>query len=227
MLQFSDVGFVFLSFADTLTYHLTAVFISRVPLITADIIVIIVTWAATYKIAAVSRSVLNSNQSTFSGLLLRDGTLYFAWVIRLRCDFIIVHNVYLSRVMLSLNVLDVAFSSSPVSMASYWATHQNWFTCFTGRCSVLFLMDLVLYLILLNRGPFQSCGFLRLRHWYKPYQVVIYPHLTLHDESPRGEAMHIRVNRGDPERIPGAVWPSSWFYWRNVGVEDHWEYRRC
>ena len=78
MLQFSDVGFVFLSFADTLTYHLTAVFISRVPLITADIIVIIVTWAATSKIAAVSRSVLNSNQSTFSGLLLRDGTLYFA-----------------------------------------------------------------------------------------------------------------------------------------------------
>lgn len=66
--------FPWLSVVDSL---LTVAVISRGSLIIADIIVIVVTWVTTYKIATLSRSVLNHNQPTFSGLLLRDGTLYF------------------------------------------------------------------------------------------------------------------------------------------------------
>ena len=57
--------------------HLTVATISRGSLIIADLIVIVVTWVTTYKTAAASRGVLNHTQPTFSGLLLRDGTLYF------------------------------------------------------------------------------------------------------------------------------------------------------
>ena len=57
--------------------HLTVATISRGSLTIADLMVIVVTWVTTYKTAAASRSVLNRNQPTFSGLLLRDGTLYF------------------------------------------------------------------------------------------------------------------------------------------------------
>ena len=57
--------------------HLAVVTISRGSLIIADVIVIIVTWVTTYKTAAASRGVLNHTQPTLSGLLLRDGTLYF------------------------------------------------------------------------------------------------------------------------------------------------------
>lgn len=58
-------------------YSFTVTVLSRVPLIIADMVVIIVTWVTTYKTATLSRNVLNHNQPTFSGLLLRDGTLYF------------------------------------------------------------------------------------------------------------------------------------------------------
>ena len=57
--------------------HLTVSTIGRGSLIIADLIVIIVTWVTTYKTAAASRGVLNHTQPTLSGLLLRDGTLYF------------------------------------------------------------------------------------------------------------------------------------------------------
>ena len=57
--------------------HLTVETISRGSLIIADLIVVVVTWVTTYKTAAASRGVLNHTQPTFSGLLLRDGTLYF------------------------------------------------------------------------------------------------------------------------------------------------------
>ena len=57
--------------------HLAVVTISRGSLIIADLIVIVVTWVTTYKTAAASRGVLNHTQPTLSGLLLRDGTLYF------------------------------------------------------------------------------------------------------------------------------------------------------
>lgn len=57
--------------------HLTVATISRASLIIADLIVIFVTWVTTYKTAAASRRVLNHTQPTLSGLLLRDGTLYF------------------------------------------------------------------------------------------------------------------------------------------------------
>ena len=58
-------------------YSLTVVIMSRGPVVFADIIVIAVTWVTTYKMATLSSSVLDRNQPTFSGLLLRDGTLYF------------------------------------------------------------------------------------------------------------------------------------------------------
>ncbi|KAM5541338.1 hypothetical protein V8D89_004892 [Ganoderma adspersum] len=77
-----------------------ALYTSRVSLIAADLIVIIVTWITTYKTALASRSVLNDNQPTFSGLLLRDGTIYF-------------------MVMLTMNVLQLAFSTSPRLDESY------------------------------------------------------------------------------------------------------------
>ena len=57
--------------------HLTVETISRGSLIIGDLIVIVVTWVTTYETAAASRRVLNRNQPTLSGLLLRDGTLYF------------------------------------------------------------------------------------------------------------------------------------------------------
>ena len=57
--------------------HLTVTTISRGSLIIADLIVIVVTWVTTYKTAAASRGVLNHTQPTLSGLLLRDGTVYF------------------------------------------------------------------------------------------------------------------------------------------------------
>ena len=62
----------------SVVYSLTVVVASRGAIIVADMIVIVVTWVATYKTAILSRSVLNQNQPTFAGLLLRDGTLYFA-----------------------------------------------------------------------------------------------------------------------------------------------------
>ena len=61
----------------SVVYSLTVVIMSRGPVIVADIIVIVVTWVTTYKTATLARSVLNQNQPTFAGLLLRDGTLYF------------------------------------------------------------------------------------------------------------------------------------------------------
>ena len=56
---------------------LAVVTISRGSLAIADLIIIVVTWVTTYKTAAESRGVLNHTQPTFSGFLLRDGTLYF------------------------------------------------------------------------------------------------------------------------------------------------------
>ena len=50
---------------------------SRVPLIVADLIVIVVTWVTTYKITIASRNVLSQNCPSLSELLLRDGTMYF------------------------------------------------------------------------------------------------------------------------------------------------------
>ena len=61
----------------SVVYSLIVVVLERVPLIIADIIVMVVTGVTTYKTVTLSRSVLNRNQPTFSGLLLRDGTLYF------------------------------------------------------------------------------------------------------------------------------------------------------
>ena len=57
--------------------HLTVSTISRGSIIIADLIVIVVTWVTTYKTAAASHSVLDHTKPTLSGLLLRDGTLYF------------------------------------------------------------------------------------------------------------------------------------------------------
>lgn len=71
-------GFYFKVLQRSVTNPLTVVIASRVSLIAADLIVIVVTWFTTYKIASArSRDALNHNQTTFSGLLLRDGTLYF------------------------------------------------------------------------------------------------------------------------------------------------------
>ncbi|KAM5536323.1 hypothetical protein V8D89_010015, partial [Ganoderma adspersum] len=71
------------------------VIISRVSLIAADLVVVAVTWFSTYRTVTMSRTVLNRDNPTFSGLLLRDGTLYFI-------------------VLLAMNVLHLAFSTSSI-----------------------------------------------------------------------------------------------------------------
>ena len=73
----ADVKALLLIFRLSLIDALVVVFISRLSITTADLIVIVVTWVTTYKIVAASSSVQNTGHLSFSGLLLRDGTLYF------------------------------------------------------------------------------------------------------------------------------------------------------
>ena len=67
----------FLVLSELAAYPLTVILISRVSLITADLVVLVVTWITTYRTATISRVALNHNRPTLSALLLRDGTLYF------------------------------------------------------------------------------------------------------------------------------------------------------
>ena len=61
----------------TLVDALVVVFISRLSITVADLVVIVVTWITTYRLVAASASVQNTGHLSFYGLLLRDGTLYF------------------------------------------------------------------------------------------------------------------------------------------------------
>ncbi|TBU24153.1 hypothetical protein BD311DRAFT_767086 [Dichomitus squalens] len=69
--------------------------ISRSSLIVADLIVIVVTWLATYKTTKLARAAGHQSRMTLSVLLLRDGMVYFL-------------------VLLTMNVMHLAFSTSSV-----------------------------------------------------------------------------------------------------------------
>ncbi|KAI1783671.1 hypothetical protein LXA43DRAFT_1045563 [Ganoderma leucocontextum] len=69
--------------------------ISRTSLITSDLIVIVVTWFATYKTTRLARATGHKARMTLSVLLLRDGMIYFI-------------------VLLAMNVMHLAFSTSSV-----------------------------------------------------------------------------------------------------------------
>ena len=76
----SDVRALLLILQLSLVDALVVVFISRLSITVADLVVIVVTWITTYRLVAASASVQNTGHLSFSGLLLRDGTLYFMWV---------------------------------------------------------------------------------------------------------------------------------------------------
>ncbi|KAI1782490.1 hypothetical protein LXA43DRAFT_905611 [Ganoderma leucocontextum] len=75
------------------------IIISRGSLIVADLIVIIVTWLATYDTAAMAHGVFSREGTIVSFLLLRDGTIYFV-------------------LMVAINVMHLAFSTSSVLVAA-------------------------------------------------------------------------------------------------------------
>ncbi len=59
------------------TNSLAVTIISRTCLIASDLIVIIVTWLATYKTTRLARATGHKTRVTLSVLLLRDGMIYF------------------------------------------------------------------------------------------------------------------------------------------------------
>ncbi|KAM5541382.1 hypothetical protein V8D89_004936 [Ganoderma adspersum] len=69
--------------------------ISRTSLIASDLIVIVVTWLATYKTTRLARVAGHKSRITLSVLLLRDGMIYFI-------------------VLMTMNVMHLAFSTSSV-----------------------------------------------------------------------------------------------------------------
>ncbi|PIL30350.1 hypothetical protein GSI_07535 [Ganoderma sinense ZZ0214-1] len=68
---------------------------SRTSLIASDLVVIVVTWLATYKTTRLARVAGHKSRMTLSVLLLRDGMIYFI-------------------VLLAMNVMHLAFSTSSV-----------------------------------------------------------------------------------------------------------------
>ncbi|KAI0761519.1 hypothetical protein BD413DRAFT_617040 [Trametes elegans] len=78
--------------------HITI--LSRACLITADLIVLLVTWNATYRTSRMHRTIL-VNTSSFASTLLRDGSIYFGILLLLNALHLI----------LSLLSINLAFSS--------------------------------------------------------------------------------------------------------------------
>lgn len=58
-------------------HHNSVTIISRSSLIASDLIVIVVTWLATYKTTRLARVAGHKSRMTLSVLLLRDGMIYF------------------------------------------------------------------------------------------------------------------------------------------------------
>lgn len=120
-----------------------------------------------------------------------------------------VPNVPFTRVMLSVNILHLAFSMSPVSIYYDRTSNLSIFTpnsCFQvlvslDNSSISLITDFSAPWVVLLMQSFYS---ILLSSW-KLLQLVIHPHLAVYDESSKCKTSRIRVNWVKSEHIPGAI----------------------
>ena len=61
--------------------HLPVTIVSRLSLVAADLLVVVVTWSPTYERAMAVRAALGKKRTTLSWIVFRDGLIYFMCVL--------------------------------------------------------------------------------------------------------------------------------------------------